>query len=521
MSETPETIAAQARPIATLQGSDEIVSARLVADDGGHHHLLWSGPQSWVQRATELIAHAGGGGLPQVAHRLDGSTPPTLLLPCNSRDSALFDIWKWRNLPAHHCVRALAGLARTVGAIHDAGWTLDGIHRGELLFDASTSRLVVGTIPRLRPLDDEPETIWRDIRVFAALAYENFLELEYPGGHQLVSLLQDRTAMMETGITAPGLAQVLAGCVTPYGDLAYQSVDDLVVGLDHLAAELSRPRTLRVASRSTLGNYIFRQNNQDSCGHVVIDTTCGSRATQMGFFCVADGIGGIADGERASSLAVRTANAAFVRAWSHYDAENLRAYPSAFARAIAQVTSQRLALEGNFAPQANRGGTTFTGLFLAGDRGGLCHVGDSRAVLIRDGRLIALTRDHTLASILEDLGESDEEVNRDEANHRTIARFFSTGVELEEQRIDGLRQDTAQQLGLDDDQRSLGGFTVRRGDLFVLTSDGAHGEVSDAELIRLAALHGDDPGRLCEAIVDRALAKIGRDNATVVAVVIE
>lgn len=515
-----DNISQSGRRISELADTDAGRTTELLEGDDGTRYVLWKGPRSWMDRVDSLFEENELAALPTPVEQQADTDVPSLLLECSGHGVEPFDIWKWRNLDHLCCVRALQPLAQTIKTIHDAGLTLDGIERRELIFDPHTRQLVLAAIPRLQPLDGEPETIWRDIRLFARLAYENFLEHEYPGGHQLVSLLQERTAMAETGITPPGLSQLLAGCVTPYGDLAYEDADDLLDGLQKLHTELIRPLAYRVGSRSTQGNYIFRQNNQDSCGHVVVDTTCGSETHRMGFFCVADGIGGIDDGERASALAVHTACSAFLRAWNHYDGSALRRRPGAFARAVARVTSQRLVLEGDFAPEQNRGGTTFTGLLLAGDRAGICHVGDSRAVLIRDSRPIRLTRDHTLASILKRLDQPAKSTDEDETNNRTIARFFSTHTELEWRRIDGLAEPAAAELELVSTERPSGGFSVRRGDLFLLTSDGAHGEVTEEELMRLFTLDRDTPQSLCDAIIDRSLEKVGRDNATALAVAV-
>lgn len=327
--------------------------------------------------------------------------------------------------------------------------------------------------------------------------------------------------MAETGITVPGLSQLLAGCVTPYGDLAYETTGDLLEGLDHLSTELATPLGFRVGSRSTQGTHIFRQNNQDACGHVGIDTTWGSQKIRLGFYCVADGIGGIEDGQRASRLAVETSCSTFLRAWNHCDIEQLRKQPVAFARAIAQLTSQRLAMEGDFAPDENRGGTTFTGLLLVGDRAGVCHVGDSRAFLVRDERAVALTRDHTLAAILERLGKQTSSDDDNDATQRTIARFFSTGTELEYRRVDGIAKPAGEKLGLTDHQRRVDGFRVRAGDVFLLTSDGAHGAMNAHTLRRTAVRHRNSPQELCDAVVRRSVENITRDNATALAVCLE
>ncbi len=522
MSSPLDSLKQKYRQLSEIEYSSTDSTSELVEDADGHRYLVWRGPTSWQQRVDALFDSGGTlNALPRPVQRGPKTDDEvTIVLRCPNRHFEPFDVWKWRNLDSICCVRALQGLAKTLHEIHDAGWALDGIKRSQLLYSPPTGELLIASLPTLAPLDGEPETIWRDIHIFAELAYQNFLEHDYPGGHQLVSLLQDRSAMADTGITSPGLPQLLAGCVTPYGDLAYRDVDALREGLANLHIELLRPLAYQVGSRSTLGNHIFRQNNQDSCGHVVVDTSRGSRKMRLGFFCVADGIGGIDDGERASSLAVETACSAFLRAWNHHGGQPLHAHPTAFARAVARVTSQRLALEGCFAPKQNRGGTTFTGLLLAGDRAGICHVGDSRAMLIRDSRPILLTRDHTLASIYERLGESTSGNGKNDASHRTIARFLSTGTELDWRRIDGITKSLPEGFDLDVDQRTLGGFQLKRGDILVLTSDGAHGEVDERELMRMVPLHRDEPQKLCDAIIDRSLEKVGRDNATALVIAV-
>lgn len=519
MSTTFEKLRENSKQIAKVDLSEEAQNSVLLEDTEGKRYLLWKGPASWMTQVEVLLNCGELPAIGEPVHRPDGSVP-TILLECSTAGAEPFDVWKWRNLPAHRCISALQNLARTLRTIHDGGFALHGIRRSELLLDHKTGHLTLAAMPRLRAHDDDSETVWRDIRLFTELAYENFLDHEYPGGHQLVALLQDRAAMAETGITMPGLSQLLAGCVTPYGDLAYHSIDELLLGLDHLSIELATPINYRVGSRSTQGNHIFRQNNQDSCGHVMVDTICGSKRVRMGFFCVADGIGGIDDGERASSLAVQSACSSFLRAWNHCDGEDIYKAPVAFARAIAQITSQRLALEGDFSPKTNRGGTTFTGLLLAGDRAGICHVGDSRAVLIRDSQVIELTRDHTLATILRKLGEdiSDDE---DSASHRTISRFFSTGAELEWSRIASFVEELPQKLGMSAEDLYIRGLQLQPGDIIVLTTDGTHEEVGADELMRLLSLHQGDPQKFCNAVVDRALEKVGRDNATALVVLVE
>ncbi len=439
-------------------------------------------------------------------------TPPDAAQP--------FDDGRWRQLDGRRAVAALRHLVDTIDRVHQAGFELRGVRRADLYIDEARARLCLAQAPRIQPVSRlSAEGVWRDGRLIGELAYENFMDEDYPGGHQMAALLQERSAMAELGLLQPGLTQVVAVCVSPYGELALLDMDDLARALDQLALELAEPLSFRVGTRSTVGNYIFRRNNQDSCGHLVMQSVAGSDKRSIGFFCVADGIGGIRDGERASKLAVESACLAFGRALAHYGATALSTRPAAFARAIAKVTSQRLVLEGEFDAAHNRGGTTFTCMIIGGDRAGIGHVGDSRAVLVRDGGVIQLTRDHTLASILDSLGEAAETDAQAEMSQRTISRFLSTGIELEAERVDGFGP-AAQKLEADADLNTVG-FEVQRGDLFALTSDGVHDEIAAERFQQLVALHRRAPQALANAMVEQALAQVGRDNATALVVLVE
>ncbi len=481
--------------------------------------LVWVGGSNWQDGAEEVLRTSH----PCLPRLLDTTTIDDrriTLLEGPSSSARPFDNRVWRATPRDIAVAALRGLAGALEKLHGVRGWLHGLKKQELLFDPEDGCLFIASMPRLhrnpRPSAEAP---WRDMRIVGELAYENFLDDAYPGGHQMAAILQDRHAIAELEIVFPGLPQLLAGCVSPYGDLAYGNAAQLDAGLDQLQLELDRPWSFDVGAASTVGNYIFRKNNQDSCGHIAVQSICGSEKVSLGFFCVADGIGGIQDGERASRLAVEAACEAFGRGWANYGAQRLIDYPNEFAVAVAKVVGQRLALEGEFAPDNNRGGTTFSGLLIAGNRAAVCHVGDSRVVLVRDGEATLLTHDHTLANILIALGElSDSEAEDHELSQRTISRFLSTSAEVEYDRIDRFGPAARERFGA---AIAADGLEVKPGDLFVLTSDGAHGEITPAEFGLLADAWGDQPQELCDRVVENALERIGRDNSTILAVRVE
>lgn len=436
----------------------------------------------------------------------------------------------WACVEREKAIHGLQNLVRAIKRYHRRGLELRGVNRQDLALDAASGTLYLVAAPRCRAVEDRSmsglaaESIWRDGRLVGELAYENFMGETYPGGHQMAALLQDRATMAEIGLLHPGLPQLVATCVSPYGELAMLDINDLSDALEQLRREVLRKFTYRVGARSTVGNYVFRRNNQDSCAYVLMESSLGSMTQSVGFFCVADGIGGIHDGERASALAAQSACRAFGRAMAHYGGEEIARRPGDFARAIVHITSQRLALEGEFAPEKNRGGTTFTCLILAGNRAGVGHAGDSRAVLIRDGALLAITRDHTLASIFKELGEPPTNPEQADTNSRTISRFLSTSMELEPSRVDGISPAFATSLSdapVDLTQMNHIGFEVRPNDLFLLTSDGVHDELSAECLGQLVAMHATAPQKLVDALINQALRQVGRDNATAMAIRVE
>lgn len=498
---------------------EERGSAFLAETPDENRVLLWSGTPEWGQFVDKIL-RTFRPGLPRVLESVERDGARLILLEGPPESAVSFNDESWQDLDGARAVQGLRTLAHSLGQLHAGDGWLHGLKRRELLIDPETGDLYIGAMPRLHA-NDRPsvEAAWRDMRLIGELAYENFLDEEYPGGHQMAAILQDRVAIADLGIVFPGLPQMLAGCVSPYGDLAYANTDDLLSGLEQLELELARPWSFRVGAASTVGNYIFRKNNQDSCGHIAVQSICGSNKVSLGFFCVADGIGGIQDGERASRLAVEAACEAFGRGWANYGAERLIEHSNEFAISVAKVVGQRLALEGEFEPENNRGGTTFSGLLIAGDRAAVCHVGDTRIALIRDGKATLLTHDHTLANILIALGElTESEAEDNELSQRTISRFLSTSNEVELDRIDGFGPAAFARFG---EQIGDGGLEVKTGDLFVLTSDGAHGEITPEEFAIVVDDYARDPQGLADAVVQNALRRIGRDNSTILVVRVE
>lgn len=512
-----------------LEGPCHVRNVLLEYPNKASAYLLEHGREAavfWWHRAPEWSACVDQtlsdpelpAGLPCILERDPRSGAWILGWGARFESLGTFHRLRWQNLPLTDALEALMGLTLAIQAIHDVNASFHGLKREHLLVDLETGAFHIGAAPRLAlTSSDRAEVFWQDIKLIGELLYEHVMRFPYPGHAEIAGMLEAPETLLQHGLLTPGCAQILAGCVSPYGERAYRSCQDVMLGLEQMMREAQSVRRVRVGSRSTAGNYPFRRNNQDACAHLELSTQCSSQTRTFGFYCVADGIGGLKDGEKASALAVRTGCDAFTRAWS-YDRATLEREPVSVARGIAKIVSQRLALDGEFNPDGNRGGTTFSSLILVDGRAGVAHVGDSRILLLRDGQVRLLTEDHTLARLRVRLGEQTEaQADEDEVGNRTIARFLSTSHEIESARIDGFAISAQLALGMEEEEAWRHGLALQDGDVFILASDGAHGELTQAEWLGLAEAH-DDPQTLAHAAIERVLARMGHDNATVVVV---
>jgi PPM family protein phosphatase len=145
-------------------------------------------------------------------------------------------------------------------------------------------------------------------------------------------------------------------------------------------------------------------------------------------------------------------------------------------------------------------GTTLTLAYIVNTDAFIIHVGDSRAYRFRQGKLEQLTRDHTMAQGLADLGAiKPEEVPRHAKRH-VLTNFVggpSSGVEPEASAIQ-----------------------LQNGDVLLLCSDGLTEMVEDAEISRILG-DSEKPDAAAKALIDLALEKGGRDNVTVLLAQVE
>lgn len=205
---------------------------------------------------------------------------------------------------------------------------------------------------------------------------------------------------------------------------------------------------------------------------------------------VADGMGGHAAGDVASSLAVQS-----LRALDGGDDLAPADVPVAVER-----TNDALVDYGSEHPEARGMGTTVTGLaevsIAAVPHWVVFNVGDSRTYRYVGGELRRLTVDHSEVEELVAGGLIDA----DEARVHPVRHIITRSV--------GMRPTPTVDVWL---------LPETAGERFLLCSDGLTGELTDPEIAAVLAEHGD-PRAAASALVDAVLATDARDNVTVIVV---
>jgi protein phosphatase len=213
-------------------------------------------------------------------------------------------------------------------------------------------------------------------------------------------------------------------------------------------------------------------------------------APEMGLYLVADGMGGHTAGQVASELAAEAALQAIraLEGASASLAEKLRYAVASANRAIYTTARDRPELAGM--------GTTFVSLLAGEGRAALAHVGDSRAYLVRGGRIRQLTDDHSIVGELLRRNEISEDAAREHPHRHVLTRAL------------GVRRAV---------EPDLAELTPLPGDVFVLCSDGLTNHVEDSEIAKMAA-EGEELQETCERLIDLANGRGGEDNTTLVVV---
>ncbi len=224
----------------------------------------------------------------------------------------------------------------------------------------------------------------------------------------------------------------------------------------------------------------------------------------LNLFVVADGMGGHAAGEVASQIAVHEVSRAaresadLVKRYAKEGKnEDRNAILGVMEHAI-QSACAAIFNRGQTEPDKRGMGTTTSALLVAGDRGFIAHVGDSRVYLLRQGQVHQLTEDHSLLNELIRRGK----IKRDEVEGSPYAKY-KNAVTRAVGAYESVEVDTID-------------FEILPGDQFLLCSDGLHGYLKDNDLPEI--LSSDDLAEAPKTFVSLANAGGGHDNITAICI---
>ncbi|MGO0575786.1 PP2C family protein-serine/threonine phosphatase [Ornithinimicrobium panacihumi] len=235
------------------------------------------------------------------------------------------------------------------------------------------------------------------------------------------------------------------------------------------------PVSLRYAARSDLG-LGSKSRNEDSA----------YAGPELLLLC--DGMGGHAAGDVASSLVVAEL--------AHLDGESHGADDALdiLERALEEANS-RLADVMEVYPDSDGMGTTCIAMLRAGTKLAVANIGDSRAYLLRGGRLTQITKDHSFVQKLLDEGRIEPEEALHHPQRSLVTRVFT---------------------GRPEDQPDLSLRELRQGDRILICSDGLTDYAAEETVGEILAQTGRTPGQIADELIQLALRASTRDNVTVI-----
>ncbi len=212
---------------------------------------------------------------------------------------------------------------------------------------------------------------------------------------------------------------------------------------------------------------------------------------------VSDGMGGALAGEVASTMAVETVSEKML----DEDSDNTLTPEEQDHYLISRLYNATVFAnyliheQGRTDPQFQGMGATFTGIGVTPEAADIIQVGDSRAYLVRNGKIYQITKDQSLVQQLIDA----QQISPEEAETHTLKNVI------------------LQALGAQNEIYPVSARVVPyRNDVFLLCSDGLSNKVSAADMQQIVLDNFDGLQNACAELVKLANQNGGEDNITVV-----
>ena len=214
---------------------------------------------------------------------------------------------------------------------------------------------------------------------------------------------------------------------------------------------------------------------------------------------VSDGMGGALAGEVASKMAVETVSQKFLDEDSEKTLAPENFNDSLIAKLYGATVYANYLIhhQGRTDPQFQGMGATFTGVGITNETVDLIQVGDSRAYLIREGKIYQITKDQSLVQQLIDAGQ----IQPEEAETHTLKNVI------------------LQALGAQNEIYPVAArLYPQRNDVLLLCSDGLSNKVSGADMQKTICENFNQLQIAAAELVKEANARGGEDNITLILV---
>ena len=204
-------------------------------------------------------------------------------------------------------------------------------------------------------------------------------------------------------------------------------------------------------------------------------------------FAVCDGMGGLRGGEYASAIGVHAVKRLYGQLKRKMLVENLRDFCIRTSQQIFEDARRR---------KLDKEGTTIAMLLIQGHIATAVNVGDSRVYVLRLGKLIQISHDHTDVFSQMLRGQLTREQMRKHPQGNVINQYLGIPKEA-----------------IHNDYMYYRDFMLCNGDRFVICSDGVSDLLTDDQMEFMVKSYSD-PMEAAKALVSRALELGGKDNAT-------
>jgi serine/threonine protein phosphatase PrpC len=293
----------------------------------------------------------------------------------------------------------------------------------------------------------------------------------------------------------PRIYQILKISLSPIPEERFP-LSQLLANLVETRQALSTPKIQwQVASASTVGLSTKRLQNEDNYG---VRQQQLSNTETMILGVVADGMGGMAQGELASKIAVQTV----------LEEPIPTNFKTAEQRNEWLITSFQKANE-SVANTVKDGGTTLSVILAIAKQLMIAHVGDSRIYLLQKGEIRQLSEDHSLVALLVASGEITQEESLEHPDRNILTKSIGSKRRLSDGYVQNLKN-TTEELSIN----------LENGDILLLCSDGVWDLVPTNELAEIFGTHQNTHQDLqfgVDHTIDKVLERGASDNATLLA----